>query len=74
MNQIGIKAIFFDYIKIPSSQADFKSMQEYQALGFFTSGLKDLAGTLKIPVFTACQANRSDLNSNSPDASMIGGS
>lgn len=72
--QMGIKAIFFDYIKIPSSAADFKSMQEYQALGFFTSGLKDLAGTLKIPVFTACQANRSDVNDSSPDASNIGGS
>ena len=72
--QFGIKALFFDYIKIPSSQANFKSMQEYQALGFFTSGLKDLAGMLKIPVFTACQANRNDLDTSSPDASNIGGS
>jgi len=72
--QLGVKAIFFDYIKIPSSQADFKSMQEYQALGFLTSGLKDLAGTLKIPIFTACQTNRNNLETEDPDASNVGGS
>lgn len=74
MAQVGLEAIFFDYIKIPSSGADFKTQQEYQALGFFTSGLKDLAGTLKIPIFTACQTNRNDLETNNPDASNIGGS
>lgn len=72
--QMGIKAVFFDYIKIPSNQAGFKQMQEYQALGYFTSGLKELAGMLRIPIFTACQSNRSDLNTNTPDASNIGGS
>jgi replicative DNA helicase len=72
--QFGIKAIFFDYIKIPSNQANFKTIQEYQALGFFASGLKDLAGLLKIPVFTACQTNRNDLDTEDPDASNIGGS
>jgi replicative DNA helicase len=72
--QIGIKAIFFDYIKIPSSQANFRQQQEYQALGYFTSGLKEIAGLLKIPVYTACQANRSDLNTTNPDAGNIGGS
>lgn len=72
--QMGVKAIFFDYIKIPSNQADFKTQQEYQALGFFTSGLKDLAGILNIPIFTACQTNRNDLKSENPDASDIGGS
>ena len=74
INQFGVKSIFFDYIKIPSNQADFKTMKEYQALGFFTSGLKDLAGTLEIPIFTACQTNRSNLGTNEPDASVIGGS
>jgi replicative DNA helicase len=49
-------------------------MQEYQALGFFTSGLKDLAGLMKLPVFTACQANRNDLDTDNPDAGNIGGS
>lgn len=73
--QFGIVALFFDYIKIPSNQADFKSSQEYQKLGFFTSGLKDLAGLLKIPVFSACQTNRSnDGNNEDPNESDIGGS
>ncbi len=74
VTQFGVVALFFDYIKIPSNQANFRTIQEYQALGFFTSGLKDIAGTLKIPVFTACQANRNDLDTNDPDASNIGGS
>lgn len=72
--QFGIVAMFFDYIKIPSNQADFRTAQEYQKLGFFTSGLKDIAGILKIPVFTACQANRSDVKTEDPNESDIGGS
>lgn len=73
--QYGIVAVFFDYIKIPSNQADFRSSQEYQKLGFFTSGLKDLAGMLQIPVFSACQTNRSTTGGNdNPDESDIGGS
>lgn len=72
--QFGISALFFDYIKIPSNNANFKQMQEYQALGFFTSGLKDLAGLLKLPVFTACQTNRSNTDNSPPDESDIGGS
>lgn len=72
--QFGVSALFFDYIKIPSNSANFKQMQEYQALGFFTSGLKDLAGLLKIPVFTACQSNRNDIDGESPNESDIGGS
>ena len=73
--QFGIVALFFDYIKIPSNQADFRSSQEYQKLGFFTSGLKDLAGILNIPVFSACQTNRSNAGDNdNPNESDIGGS
>lgn len=72
--QFGIVALFFDYIKIPSNQADFRSVQEYQKLGFLTSGLKDLAGILQIPVFSACQTNRSDNDTSDPDESNIGGS
>ena len=49
-------------------------MQEYQALGFFTSGLKEMAGIINVPVFTAAQTNRNHLNSNTTDASNIGGS
>lgn len=72
--QMGVKAIFFDYIKIPSSSANFKSQQEYQALGYFTSGLKELAGMLGVPIFSAAQTNRDELETDSPDASNIGGS
>lgn len=72
--QFGIKALFFDYIKIPSSQGSFKEVQEYQALGFLTSGLKDIAGMLDIPVLAAAQANRTNLGSDKKDASSIGGS
>lgn len=72
--QFGIVAVFFDYIKIPSNQADFRTAQEYQKLGFFTSGLKDLAGMLQLPVITACQANRSDVGTDDPNESNIGGS
>ena len=72
--QFGIVALFFDYIKIPSNQGSFKDAQEYQKLGFFTSGLKDLAGILKIPVFSACQTNRSDIKTESPSEADIGGS
>lgn len=73
--QFGIVALFFDYIKIPSNQADFRSSQEYQKLGFFTSGLKDLAGLLNIPVLSACQTNRGNGGENdNPNESDIGGS
>jgi len=73
--QFGIVALFFDYIKIPSNQADFRSSQEYQKLGFFTSGLKDLAGMLNIPVLSACQTNRGNGGENDdPNESDIGGS
>jgi replicative DNA helicase len=72
--QFGIVALFFDYIKIPSNQANFRDAQEYQKLGFFTSGLKDLAGILRIPVFTAAQENRGDSKDNDPSENNIGGS
>jgi replicative DNA helicase len=73
--QNDIKALFFDYIKMPSNQSgSFKLMQEYQSLGFLTSGLKDIAGTMKIPVFSACQTNRNNLSTETPSANDIGGS
>lgn len=74
MRQHGVEALFFDYIKIPSSDTGFKNSQEYQMLGFLTSGLKDIAGIMEIPVFSACQANRANLGEEKKDASAIGGS
>lgn len=72
--QFGIKALFFDYIKIPSNQGG-GNQKEFIQLGYVASALKDIAGILKIPVFSACQMNRDDYGGdNSPDASRIGGS
>lgn len=73
--QHDIQAIFFDYLKFPSSQvAGLKSVQEWQMLGYITSGLKDLAGTLQLPVYSACQENRNNVSSSDKDATNIGGS
>ena len=73
--QHDIQAIFFDYLKFPSSQvAGLKSVQEWQMLGYITSGLKDLAGTLGLPVYSACQENRNNVSSSDKDATNIGGS
>lgn len=73
--QHNVQAIFFDYLKCPSSQlSGLRSMQEWQMLGYITSGLKDLAGTLSIPIYSACQENRSDVKGTDKDASNVGGS
>ena len=73
--QNNIQAIFFDYLKFPSSQvASLKSVQEWQMLGYIASGLKDLAGTLKVPVYSGCQENRSNLDSDRKDERNVGGS
>lgn len=73
--QHGVQAIFFDYLKFPSSQiTSLKSAQEWQMLGYIASGLKDLAGTLNIPVYSACQENRSNLNSDKKSEANVGGS
>lgn len=67
----GIQLLCFDYLKTPSSGVYDK---EYQALGQLTNGLKALAGTLKIPVITAVQLNRSAIGNNEVDESSVGGS
>ena len=73
--QYGIQAIFFDYLKMPSSEmSSLKSVAEYQMLGFLASGLKDLAGTLSIPVYSACQENRNDPKGAKKDETNVGGS
>lgn len=73
--QEGIDYAIFDYIKLPSSDVKgLNSAQEYQRLGYFTTCLKDMAGICSIPIFTACQSNRADLDNTDPDASDIGGS
>lgn len=71
----NIQAVFFDYIKMPSSSKnDLKSAQEWQMLGYTTTALKEVAGELGIPIYTACQENRSDVKGTEKDASNIGAS
>lgn len=73
--QHNICAVFFDYMKLTSNQATIlKSSQEYQALGFLASGLKELGGTLGIPIITSAQENRIDVKGTTKDASNVGGS
>ncbi|WP_240459071.1 replicative DNA helicase [Bacillus paranthracis] len=69
----GIQLLVFDYIKLPSSNANFGD-KEFQALGYFTSMLKDLAGTLNIPVISAVQLNRGAVKKEDLDDSDIAGS
>jgi replicative DNA helicase len=74
-HKYNIQAMFFDYIKVPaSSGGSLQAIKEYQALGFFTSTLKDIAGILQIPVYTACQENRTDSKSTDKGAGNVGGS
>lgn len=73
--QYGICALFFDYMKLTSNMASsLKSSQEYQQLGFMASALKELGGTLGIPVITSAQENRLDVKGTVKDASNVGGS
>lgn len=73
--QNDIQAIFFDYLKFPPSQlGQLKSAAEWQMLGYIASGLKDLAGTLEIPIYSACQENRVDPKGNKKSELNVGGS
>lgn len=71
--EFGVELVLFDYIKLPSSNASMGE-KEYQALGYLTSGLKDMAGLLEIPVVSAVQLNRSAVGTEDYDESMIAGS
>ncbi|HSQ90187.1 DnaB-like helicase C-terminal domain-containing protein [Romboutsia sp.] len=74
-HKYNIQAMFFDYIKVPATASgSLQAVKEYQALGFFTSTLKDIAGILQIPVYTACQENRSDSTGTEKSANNVGGS
>lgn len=73
--QKDIVALFFDYLKLPSNQADsLKNIKEWQSLGFLASGLKDLASIFEIPVYSACQENRGNPGSTEKNESNVGGS
>ncbi len=55
----GIGAFFFDYIKIPELNGD-NAFKEHQILGNVATALKDLAGSLDIPVISAAQIKRTE--------------
>lgn len=55
--QYGIKAVFFDYIKLDESSLQ-KGFNERIAMGRVTNTLKELSNMLNIPVITAAQLNR----------------
>jgi len=64
----GIVALFFDYLKLPASSAgNLKFTKEYQELGLIATQLKDLAGILDIPIYSAVQANRNDVGQSAED-------
>ena len=70
-----IEYAIFDYIKLPTSDvSNLNNSKEYERLGYFTTCLKDMAGICGIPIITAGQTNRADLDTTDPDASNIGGS
>ena len=60
----NIGVFFFDYIKMVDLTGNFN---ESQLLGVIASSLKDLAGSLQIPVITAVQLKR-----DSQDKSKVG--
>jgi len=51
----GVRAVFFDLIKMPQGQNQAK---EWQELGTLAYGLKELAGEEGVPVVSAVQFNR----------------
>jgi len=69
----GVKLVVFDYIKLPSSDSSLGE-REFQALGYLTSALKDIAGELKVPVVSAVQLNRGAVDKEDINEGDIGGS
>jgi replicative DNA helicase len=63
-----VGAVFFDYIKMPESNS--RDVKETQILGQVTTTLKDLAGSLNIPVITAAQMKRSSNSDKSGPKTM----
>ena len=58
-HQHNIGCLIFDYIKLPDADLQhIGNVKEHQALGYLCVALKNLAGQLNIPVFTAAQIGR----------------
>jgi replicative DNA helicase len=66
----NIGVLIYDYIKLPDS-ADLRRVREDQYLGEITAALKDIAGTLQIPVVSAAQIGRTGADKNYLTPSMI---
>lgn len=69
--QLDIGLLIFDYIKLPDN-GDVS--REYIELGKLTGKLKEIAGVLNIPVLTAVQLNRSAVDTDFVNESMVAGS
>lgn len=70
----GVKVLFFDYIKMPES-SDLRAAQEWQHLGYLTTGLKNqIAGQLDMAVITAGQMNRKDVGAPYFSTDQVAGS
>ena len=69
--QLDIGLLIFDYIKL-SDNGDVS--REYIELGRLTGKLKEIAGVLDIPVLTAVQLNRSAVDTDFVNESMVAGS
>jgi replicative DNA helicase len=54
-----IRAIFYDQIKIPDVEG-LEGAKEYQALGYMTTALKELAEEMNVPVIAAAHTSRGD--------------
>lgn len=71
----GIVALFFDYIKLTQTLINQnRNMRDDLILTAFVDGLKALGGVLEIPIFTACQENRTGYGETDKTAKNIGGS
>lgn len=71
----NIQALYFDYINFnPLILGTYKHLRDDLILTNLTQGLKDLAGNLKIPIYSAFQENRAGYGSTEKDAKNIGGS
>lgn len=64
--------IVYDYIKMTGEKTSDHN-KEYQILGEKVNALKELAGTYKFPLLTACQLNR-DAERGNDDSSAIAAS
>lgn len=77
---VGLKAdgkakdcvIIYDYLKMLSADFSGKNMQEYQALGFITTSLKNFMARYGVPCLCFAQANREGIDGE--DTNIVGGS